>query len=180
MSLVPEHAAGETALIVTVPEAEPVVAGWRGLFDRSAAEGVPAHVTILYPFLPEHRIDAGVLRDLARLFAAHPTFDLAFPTVARFPGILYLAPAASAAKPLRTLTHAVAAHWPEAPPYGGRFPDVVPHLTVAQYQAERVLDIIARELRTRLPLTGHTDTVRLFTHDGTHWNERETFSLGRG
>src|ERR1700729_2595365 len=44
----------ESCLLVPVPEAEAVVGRVRGRLDRAAAWGVPAHVTILYPFvLPE-------------------------------------------------------------------------------------------------------------------------------
>ena len=39
-----------TALIVEVPEAEPAVGALRLEHDRSAARGVPAHITILFPF----------------------------------------------------------------------------------------------------------------------------------
>ena len=44
--------AGQTALVVAVPSAEPVVARLRASYDVAAAYGVPAHVTVLYPFLP--------------------------------------------------------------------------------------------------------------------------------
>ncbi|MFI6566135.1 2'-5' RNA ligase family protein [Streptomyces sp. NPDC050534] len=33
---------------------------------------------------------------------------------------------------LRQLTEAISDRWPEAPPYGGRFAEIVPHLTIAQ------------------------------------------------
>jgi hypothetical protein len=35
--------------LIVVPEAEPFVAAYRRRYDPSAAVGVPAHVTILYP-----------------------------------------------------------------------------------------------------------------------------------
>ncbi|NUP83938.1 MAG: 2'-5' RNA ligase family protein, partial [Nonomuraea sp.] len=115
-----------TALIAVVPEAEPVVGVWRERYDPSAAEGVPAHVTVLYPFLPFELVDTSAL---AELFAAWASFDVEFRGFGHFPGVLYLAP--EPAEPFRELTTAVAERWPEAPPYGGAFPDVVPHLTVA-------------------------------------------------
>ena len=43
---------GESALLVAVPAAEPAVAAHRSRLDTSAAVGVPAHITVLYPFLP--------------------------------------------------------------------------------------------------------------------------------
>ena len=45
----------ESAVIVAVPAAEPAVRAHRQQFDRAAAWGVPAHVTVLYPFVPPFR-----------------------------------------------------------------------------------------------------------------------------
>jgi hypothetical protein len=42
----------ESAFIVCVPEAEPHVAVLRERFDASARLGLPAHITMLYPFMP--------------------------------------------------------------------------------------------------------------------------------
>ena len=39
----------ESALLVAVPEAEPLVGALRLVHDPSAAVGVPAHITILLP-----------------------------------------------------------------------------------------------------------------------------------
>ena len=46
----------ESALIIAVPEAEPLVKALRERFDWSAAQGVPAHITILYPFIPPEKL----------------------------------------------------------------------------------------------------------------------------
>ena len=56
-------AIGQTAIIVPVGAAEPIVGRWRTRFDPAAAAGVPAHVTIIYPFLPGHDIDDNVVRE---------------------------------------------------------------------------------------------------------------------
>ena len=40
-----------SAVIVPVPEVEPPVRDLRRELDPSAAGGVPAHVTVMYPFL---------------------------------------------------------------------------------------------------------------------------------
>jgi len=42
----------ESALVILVPEAEAVVGRLRQRSDPSAAVGMPAHITINYPFLP--------------------------------------------------------------------------------------------------------------------------------
>nr|WP_189183206.1 hypothetical protein [Microbispora rosea] len=62
----------ETALTVEVPSAEPLVRSLRERYDPSAAHGMPAHITIPYPFLRRERLDEGVLAALRDLFAARP------------------------------------------------------------------------------------------------------------
>jgi hypothetical protein len=46
----------ETALIVEVPAAEPAVGHYRAELDANAGLGIPAHITILAPFLPAGRL----------------------------------------------------------------------------------------------------------------------------
>jgi hypothetical protein len=77
----------------------------------------------------------------------------------RFPGVLYLAPEPDAG--FRSLTGAVAAQWPEAPPYGGRFADVVPQLTIAHSQDDEALDLLESEVRARLPISARIESVQL-------------------
>jgi 2'-5' RNA ligase superfamily len=83
----------ESALLVTVPAAEPTVARHRSRLDTSAAVGVPAHITVLYPFLPPDLIDADTHATLARLFASVPGFRFTLDRTRWFPGpVLWLAP----------------------------------------------------------------------------------------
>ena len=172
---VDQYRAGETALIVKVPEAEPVVGGWRERFDASVGAGVPAHVSVLYPFLSQDRLGDQVLGALGELFGSHGAFDLRFRRCGRFPGVLYLAPEAD--DQFRALTLAVADRWPEAPPYGGRFAEVIPHLTVAHGQDPSVLDVVEADLAGRLPVTTHVGAVQLLVFDGIVWRERAVFAL---
>ncbi|MEU3076999.1 2'-5' RNA ligase family protein [Streptomyces laurentii] len=169
--------AGQTGLVVRIPEAEPSVRGWRERFDPAAQSGVPAHVTVLFPFLDESRMDAHVHAELADVLSGHPSFDLRFEKCGGFPGVLYLVPEPDMR--LRQLTEAIAGRWPEAPPYGGRFAEVVPHLTIAQGQEDAVLGEIEADLAGRLPFTAHVSSVQLVVYDGAKWQERVSFALGR-
>jgi 2'-5' RNA ligase superfamily len=57
---------GESALVVLVPEAEALARPFRDKYEPSAAAGVPAHITLLYPFKAPDEIDdiiVGKLRD---------------------------------------------------------------------------------------------------------------------
>ena len=64
----------ETALLVPVPAAEPAVGQHRARLDEAARDGVPAHITVLYPFLPPAGIDEALLSSLGRMFAGHAAF----------------------------------------------------------------------------------------------------------
>ncbi|MFE5964446.1 2'-5' RNA ligase family protein [Streptomyces sp. NPDC056463] len=168
--------AGMTALIVRIPEAEPAVGRWRERLDPSARAGVPAHVTVLFPFLHESRTDALVHSALADVLGSRRAFDLRFERCGRLPDVLHLVPEPDTQ--LRQLTEAIAGHWPEAPPYGGRFADIVPHLTIAQGQEDAVMAEIEADLSGELPFTSRVSSVELIVHDGTTWRERASFALG--
>jgi hypothetical protein len=60
----------ESAVLVPVPEAERVVSPHRSRLDRAAALGVPAHVTVLYPFMPPAAITPSVVEALAAAVAS--------------------------------------------------------------------------------------------------------------
>lgn len=169
--------AGRTALVVPVPDLEPLVGPWREQFDPGAALGVPAHVTVGYPFLPLTAVTASVVEDLAALVAGEPAPTVTFARCGRFPEVLWLDPEPAA--PFVRLTRALVARWPEAPPYGGRFgDDVVPHFTVAITPSEPDLDTVERDLGPSLPLTTVLREAVLLGHDGRCWSVRHRFAFG--
>ena len=119
----------ESAILVSVPEAEPVVGTLRARLDRSAARGVPAHVTVLYPFVAPHQVSAAVIATAAAAVASVPSFDCQFASTDWFgDDVVWLAP--EPAGPFRALTAAVHAAFPRYLPFGGAFATVIPHLTV--------------------------------------------------
>lgn len=161
---------GEAAVAVPVPAAEPLVSSWRERFDSSARHGIPAHVTVIYPFLHESLLSASVLNGLRAECAETAPFEVSF-RVGRFPGVLYLAPEPTTG--FRELTARFVERWPEAPPYGGKYKDPVPHLTVADEVSDAVLDTVERDLQPKLPLRTTVDAAELYVFDGERWQVRE-------
>jgi hypothetical protein len=155
-----------TALIIAVPEAEDAVGALRLERDSSARKGVPAHITVLVPFLPPAEIDAAALRDV---FTAHAEFDFILDRVARFEhGPVWLHPEPSG--PFAELTRSVWARWPQHPPYGGIHEEVIPHLTVSETPID---------LEIALPIHAHVHQVTLIEEekpDG-RWLGRGHFAL---
>ncbi|MEU0677960.1 2'-5' RNA ligase family protein [Streptomyces sp. NPDC006172] len=168
--------AGQSGLIVRVPEAEPLVRAWRDRLDPSARAGIPAHVTVLFPFLDASRIDDGVCAAIGEVLGRHRSFEARFDHCGRFPGVLYLAPEPAA--DFKRLTEAIVRRWPENPPFGGQFDEVVPHLTVAQGQDGAAVEKVEAELLAGLPVVTRVSTVDLLVHDGTRWRQRASFPLG--
>lgn len=168
----------QTALVVAVPETEAAVGPFRASLDRAASWGVPAHVTLLYPFLPPARIDEAVLATLRRIVAAQPCSEVVFDRVEWFGDtVLWLAPRPD--RLFRDLTAALWREFPETPPYGGAFADVVPHLTVGHDAPPAVLHNAAEVVATALPIRARVDSVRLIAGSpAPHtWQTHTTFPL---
>jgi 2'-5' RNA ligase superfamily len=156
-----------SALLVVIPEAEPLVSAHRLQFDPVARRGVPAHVTALFPFFARDDLDADVLARVAGLAAAHHAFDHRFATTAWFDrDVLYVAPDDPA--PFAGLTRALAGAFPEYPPYGGEYEDLSPHLTVAHATnatTSTELGEVEAVLRAGLPIAGRAEHLTLMTED---------------
>lgn len=167
-----------TALIIEIPEAEPVVGELRRLFDPTALQGVPAHVTVLVPFIDGAAIQTSDIDRLKWLFEEVREFRYAFRRVARFPDATYLAP--EDASPFVKLTQAVVAAFPEYPPYGGAFPEVIPHLTVA-HGLTSGLDEAAERVQAWAiagqSIFGKCREVLLLEQCGNSWQALQRFQL---
>jgi 2'-5' RNA ligase len=156
-----------SALIVEVPEAEPLVEEWRAKHDWSAQHGVPAHVTLLFPFIPTEKVDGQLHVDLGGLFKAHPAFSFRLTHVARFPDeVAWLAP--DPAEPFQALTEAISSQYPEYPPYEGIHEEVIHHLTVAEGGAE-LHDEVETALAPKLPIEAEARHVSLLLEDENGW-----------
>ena len=114
-----------SAVLVHIPEAEPVVGGWRLGHTYDAPLGVPPHVTLLFPFVPADELTG----------------------------------------PFSVLTEAIAAEWPEHPPYEGEFDEMVPHLTVAESEDEGLLQRVEADVETGLPLHARVSEAQLYAED---------------
>ena len=184
--LIPDAGPGwETALLLPVPAAEPAVSRHRARLDEAARDGVPAHVTVLYPFLPPAGISEPLLASLGRLFAGTSAFGFTLDRVGWFgEEVVWLGPRDPA--PFSALTSAAFTAFPCCPPYGGQHADVIPHLTIGHAGGPQALRAAAESVRPCLPIEATAAEVILMAgpRPGTpdtppgQWRTVAAFPLG--
>ena len=78
----------ESTLVILVPEAEGLVRTFRDRYDPAAKAGMPAHITLLYPFKTPDEIDVVVLDTLRHCFFRFPPFKFSLRAINHFAGAL--------------------------------------------------------------------------------------------
>jgi hypothetical protein len=93
--------------------------------------------------------------------------------IAQFPDVVYLAP--EPGEPFLRLTAAMATRWPEAPPYGGAYDEVIPHLTVAHTEDPTTIAAVRREIEPALPIVCCAKEAWLLTNQEAQWTVEQRF-----
>jgi len=170
----------QSAFILRVREAEPFVAALRERFDPVARLGVPAHITLLYPFASPERITPAMFKEVRAIAVSVRAFPFRLARIKRFPDTLYLAP--EPVEPFLELTERLARQFPEFPPYEGKFDSIIPHLTVAQGTPEE-LHAAEVELRAHWPSKGievpACTHLSLIENSSGRWEPMREFALRR-
>lgn len=166
-----------SALIAEIPAAEPVIGRWREQLDANTSLGIPAHVTVTYPFVPAGDINALIRQRLTELFGPVPSFGFVLDHVDWFEAeTLWLGPRDPA--PFRALTDRVFAEFPAYPPFAGQYDEVIPHLTVGHRQPVAGLRAAEAAIRPQLPIEGVVRAVSLWTQESDQrWRRTATFDL---
>jgi 2'-5' RNA ligase len=168
-----------SALIIEVPEAEAAVHRYRERLDANALLGIPAHVTVLAPFMPPQMIDASVLTRLGELFADVSPFQFRLDRSDWFSDhVLWLAPGDPG--PFRDLTQRVFQEFPAFPPFEGKHDVIVPHLTVGYGHPLTDLRAAEEAIQDSLPIDACAAAVALMTgrSAGGRWTKTAIFTLG--
>ena len=139
-----------SGILVAVPAAQPLLNEF-GAVDGS---GLPPHITILHPFKKPRSIgdsDLAMLSRLAQSVGGPIDYELA--QLGDFDGLTFVAPQPDV--PFIELTLAAERFWPDHPPYGGEFEDIIPHLTLGVRDPSPVeRDRISAMLPIRARATG--------------------------
>lgn len=169
----------ETGLIVPVPEFESFIRHHRTFNPAVSPEGVPAHMTLLYPFLPPDRC-VEARGEVAGFFAEVEPFQFELTEVGWFDErVVFLAP--GDATPFVTLTERLVSTWTECIPYGGRHGGKhVPHLTLGIEGTPEEMASLAEAASRLLPISCVADQAWLMigTSHPARWSVAERFPFG--
>jgi 2'-5' RNA ligase len=165
----------QSAILVPVPAADSVVGRWRHEYDPVAAMGVPAHITLLVPWLAPEEIGASDLAELDEELSDVKAFEFDLTHVDWFGRrVLWVAPEPS--KPFLKLTNRIADRF-GTPPWEDEFDEVVPHLTVAHASDGVELVPIAADVTGRLPLHCRAEEIWVMVGGEGRWEKRHRLPL---
>jgi 2'-5' RNA ligase len=163
---------GDTALVLLVPQADDLVERWQ---DPETREGMPAHITMLYPFIPEPRIRAQTHRDLTAISLSRAPLTITLHTVGRFPGVLWLDPDSP---DCRALIAELLERWPAYVPYGRPDWEAIPHLTIWSGTDQETMRRAEQDVIEHLPLAARIEALTLMAFEGTTWRPRRHYTFG--
>lgn len=151
-----------TVLVVPVPELEDFVRDRTQHYDPSFVSADPAfvhaHITALGPFLDDP--SDSDLEAVGRIAATTPAVAFKLATLGEFPdGTIHLLPEPS--EPFARLTRRLTSAFPHCPPYDGRYPDLVPHVTLDRRSDTVSPDSVRAALSNTVPARCRADRIGL-------------------
>ncbi|MEP7291800.1 MAG: 2'-5' RNA ligase family protein [Chloroflexota bacterium] len=140
---------------------------------------VPAHITVLFPFVPLDELDAAC-ETLRPLFADVPPFEVTLDGYGHFPTATYLKPANP--EPIKALFRLIHGAFPGCPPYRGAFgsDDIIPHMTIGEFGSE--IERASAEFPAYAPISFRVPHVHLIVgmeHEPIPWVTHDVIPLGK-
>jgi len=147
---------------------------------EDANVGMPAHLTLLYPFVEPMALEPSIRERLASIARSHAPIDYRLVGRAAWPDTTYIA--IDPADPFRALQADLAAGFTAYPIYGRAAGfEFVPHLTIAEGAAIDDLSVVRSPAWDSLPATGRAEGIEVIAEDrGGRWRLRWRIRLGRG
>ncbi len=171
----------ESGLIIPVPAFESFIRHHRTFNAAVSPEGVPAHLTLLYPFLPPEGCEEAH-GEVADFFAGVEPFEFELTEIGWFDDrVVFVAPGDPA--PFVALTKRLIGHWTQCIPYGGRHGGAhVPHLTLGIEGAPEEMATLAEAAAELLPMTCVAEQAWLMvgTSHPARWEVSDRFTFGGG
>ena len=163
----------DTALIVPVRLPAPLeILRRRSIPD--ARRGLPAHATLLYPFVAPAALDDDLRSRLAEIVAGHAPFAFRLAGRAEWPATLFASVVPE--HPFRSLYEDLAAAFPDFPIYRGAY-RFVPHVTVAEGPAAVDPAVVDDPAWGVLPVTRLASVTELIVWEADAWRPWWRFDL---
>lgn len=160
--------------MIALPAAEPLLDAAKRVNPALVRPGLIAHVTALYPFLPDRELNGDLEQAVRELAATLPRTRVRLTEIVTTPGF-----AAVPAPDLQPVADAVCGRWPGVLPYGGRFgPRPGAHVTVAMGGTDAELARVAEEATPLLPVSEDVETLQLVALTDQGWRVRLTAPFG--
>ncbi len=166
---------GQTGLVIPVPAADALLASVGARYPGTVRDGVPAHVSLLYPFVVAAELDDRITAVCNELVIDQVPIPVDFGECYRRGGFVALRPDPSDG--LMELMSKARRRWPAVVPYGGVYGDVEPHLTVAMRCSEQTAMRIEQEVTAELPICAELREAWLLVFEG-QWTLRGRFEFG--
>ena len=168
----------ESVILIPVLNINVIVDKWRKLYDKVSNHGIPAHITLLYPFRHPSVIDDNALSILSNFFNKVSPFQFSLDKINTFPNVIFLEP--NPRELFIDLTKQLADIFPDTLPYDGKFPEINPHLTLAQLSekddSQIILQNINNDLAPQLPINVIVKEAWLMEEDDNgEWSIRSKF-----
>lgn len=169
-----------SGIVALMPELEQYVHDWRARYDAEFA-GLPAHVTVLTPWIAPADLTEADLDALGQLLKSWQPFEVSFDAFGEFsnavgPDVHYLTP--NPADGFLGLTDDLCAVWPEFEPYEGSFAEVIPHLTLSTTASDEVAAEFQQQLSPRLPIRARVTELAAVEIRHDRYSLRRSFRLG--
>lgn len=169
----------KSAVIIPFPEVDDVVDAWRRVLDPAQLRGIPAHITLLFPFANPEELSSGILTVLEDYFSKVKTFNVTFDSIGWFDDrVIYLQPKPE--QQFRILTQQLLQSFPSYLPYGGKFADPIPHLTIGDGGPLEGMQEAESSVRANFPIETQATEAWLMTGGmgPSSWSLRQSFPFG--
>jgi 2'-5' RNA ligase len=173
---------GRSAIVVPVMLPEPLEA-IRQEHVAIARLGVPAHVTLLFPFVPAASLQSSDVARAAAAIARTAAFEVELREARTFDpgpteeGAVWLAP--EPPEPFIAMTEALVEAFPTYLPYGGIHDTVIPHLTLANLDVD--VPALVAAAGPELPVVRRVEwAIVLVEDDRGRWRTARRLRLRRG
>jgi lincosamide nucleotidyltransferase A/C/D/E len=161
---------GMSAVVVLVPEADEILNAVGGVVPG----GMPAHITIIDPFVSPRQMGARHRDRLRAIAAASDPVKIELAELDHHELVTFLTIAPE--EPFRSLTTAVLRTWPDHPPYNDGKLDVPPQLTLG---VDVLPEEIAASAEPFLPLQCEIDRLVLMVRGlSGQWRIDAEYALG--